>query len=203
MKKGIYDKNSLLTFKEITGRGKKYTLFTFEDGPVWDSYTEAFLFRHNDDVSVDVVETFGDVIEKLNNNGRVIEDINLGLNFSIFADIDSLNEEGYFTGEPSIYDDKVSVMIDNISGHYSFGGEESDTKPFSVVARDKGTEVLDGHLFITNFSDFVIGLNKIGFELEGISSFNDVKTKILNGEKAEGMVSLTTEKEKVYKKSEK
>ncbi len=203
MKKGICDKNSLLTFKEITERGKKYTLFTFEDGPVWDSYTEAFLFRHNDDVSVDVVETFGDVIEKLNNNGRVIEDINLGLNFSIFADVDSLNEEGYFIGEPSIYDDKVSVIIDNISGHYSVGGEENGTKPFSVIARDKGTEVLDGHLFITNFSDFVIGLNKIGFELEGISSFNDVKTKILNGEKAEGMVSLTTEKEKVYKKSEK
>ena len=203
MKKGICDRNSLLAFKEMLERGKKYTLFTFEDGPVWDSYTEAFLFRHNDDVSVDVVETFGDILEKINNDGRVIDDIKLGLNFSIFADTDSLNEEGYFASEPSIYDDKVSVMIDNISGHYSLGREGSDTKSFSVIARDKGTEILDGHLFITNFSDFVIGLNKLGFELEGISSFNDVKTKILNGEKAEGSVSLTTEKEKVYKKSEK
>ena len=79
MKKGIYDRKSLLTFKEIAERGKQYTLFSYGDGPIWDVYTGAFLFRHNADVSVDIIETFGDVIEKLNNNGRVIEDIILGL----------------------------------------------------------------------------------------------------------------------------
>ena len=47
------------------------------------------------------------------------------------------------------------------------------------------------------------GLNKIGFELEEIASFDDVKTRVLNGEKAQGSVSLATTKDRVYKKSDK
>ena len=203
MKKGIYDRKSLLTFKEIAERGKQYTLFSYGDGPVWDVYTEAFLFRHNADVSVDIIETFGDVIEKLNNNGRVIEDITLGLDFSIFVDTNSLDDNGYLVGEPSVYNDKVSVRIDNISGHYSDGRDDTNSKSFSIIAGEKGSELLDGHSCITNFSDFVIGLNKIGFELEEIASFDDVKTRVLNGEKAQGSVSLATTKDRVYKKSDK
>lgn len=172
-------------------------------GPIWDICTEAFLFRHNADVSVDIIETFGDVIEKLNNNGRVIEDITLGLDFSIFVDTDSLDDDGYFAGEPRVYDDKVSVRIDSISGHYNDKKEADGSKSFSIIAGEKDSKLLDGHSCITNFSDFVIGLNKIGFELEEITSFDDVKTRVLNGEKAQGTVSLATTKDRVYKKSDK
>lgn len=63
--------------------------------------------------------------------------------------------------------------------------------------------LLGTQMFTTNFSTLVIGLNKLGFELNGVSTFDEVKDGVLHGDKTVGSISLVAEKSKVYKKSEK
>lgn len=196
IKRKLSDVNSILMYKKLLEKPEKYILCNYEEGPLWVETTEAELYRETVDASSDITNVFTEALGRLGTGVRNVTDISVGLDFSIYVDSDSLDENGQYTDEVKVLNDKVSIIIDSISGHYN--GEKS----FEI--KDDDFETLFGNQqFTTDFSTLVIGLNKLGFELGGISSFSEIKNSVLNGEKAVGTISLATEKTKTYKKSEK
>ena len=191
----LNDRNSLLMYKQLLEKKERYVLCNYEDGPIGPEVSEAEIYRDTTDVSSNVTSVFADVLEKLGNGARDVSDISIGLDFSVFVDSRSINENGEYTCEPRVLGDKVSVVIDSISGHYD--GE----KKFEMNADED--LLLGTQMFTTNFSTLVIGLNKLGFELNGVSTFDEVKDGVLHGDKTVGSILLVAEKSKVYKKSEK
>lgn len=196
IKRKLSDVNSILMYKQLLEKPEKYILCNYEEGPLGVETIEAELYRETVDVSSDITNIFTETLRRLGTGVRNVSDISIGLDFSIFVDCDSLDENGQYTESPKVLNDKISVIVDSISGHYN--GEKS----FEIIGDDFET-LFGNQQFTTDFSTLVIGLNKLGFELGGISSFGEVKERVLKGEKAIGTVSLTTEKNKVYKKSEK
>lgn len=196
IKRKLSDVNSILMYKQLLEKPEKYILCNYEEGPLGVETTEAELYGETVDVSSDITNIFTETLRKLGTGVRNVSDISIGLDFSIFVDCDSLDENGQYTESPKVLNDKISVIVDSISGHYN--GEKS----FEIIGDDFET-LFGNQQFTTDFSTLVIGLNKLGFELGGISSFGEVKERVLKGEKTIGTVSLTTEKNKVYKKSEK
>lgn len=194
-KKKLCDRNSLLMYKKLLEKEERYVLCNYEDGPIGPEVSEAEIYRDTTDISSNVTSVFAEVLEKLGNGARNVSDISIGLDFSIFVDSESFDDEGEYACEPRVLRDKVSVIIDTISGHYD--GE----KKFEINADED--LLLGTQMFTTNFSTLVIGLNKLGFELNGVSTFDEVKENVLYGKKTVGNISLVTEKSKVYKKSEK
>lgn len=196
IKRKLSDVNSILMYKQLLEKPEKYILCNYEEGPLGVETTEAELYRETVDVSSDITNIFTETLRRLGTGVRNVSDISIGLDFSIFVDCDSLDENGQYTESPKVLNDKISVIVDSISGHYN--GEKS----FEIIGDDFET-LFGNQQFTTDFSTLVIGLNKLGFELGCISSFGEVKERVLKGEKAIGTVSLTIEKNKVYKKSEK
>ena len=196
IKRKLSDVNSILMYKQLLEKPEKYILCNYEEGPLWVETTEAELYRETVDISSDITNIFTETLRKLGTGVRNDSDILIGLDISVFVDCDSLDENGQYTESTKVLNDKISVIVDSISGHYN--GEKS----FEIIGDDFET-LFGNQQFTTDFSTLVIGLNKLGFELGGISSFGEVKERVLKGEKAIGTVSLTTEKNKVYKKSEK
>ncbi len=192
----LSDRNSILTYKKLLEKPERYILCNYEEGPLWVETTEAELYRETVDASFDITNVFTETLRRLGTGVRNVSDISIGLDFSIFVDSDSLDENGQYTESVKVLNDKVSVVVDSISGHYN--GEKS----FEIIGDDFET-LFGNQQFTTDFSTLVIGLNKLGFELGGISSFGEIKDNVLNGEKSVGTISLVTEKTKTYKKSEK
>ena len=198
MIRGLYNKDSLIKYNELLDRKEMYSAYDNEAGPAWNLLSDAEIYRKCENATDDIILVFGDLLKHLHDNNTKVNDLSLGLSFSVFVDDDSITEEGELKDSPKVLSDYVEVVIDNVSGH------TTNNQEFSVDTLSGPESLYDRSLFVTRFSDFVIGLNKAGFTLDGLDSFGDVKEKVLSGEKASGTINLGMEKESVkeYRKSD-
>ena len=130
IKRKLSDVNSILMYKQLLEKPEKYILCNYEEGPLGVETTEAELYRETVDVSSDITNIFTETLRRLGTGVRNVSDISIGLDFSIFVDCDSLDENGQYTESPKVLNDKISVIVDSISGHYN--GEKS----FEIIGDD-------------------------------------------------------------------
>lgn len=198
MIRGLYNKDSLIKYNKLLNKNESYMSYTGEDGPSWSILSEAEIYRKCENATDDVVLVFADLLTHLHDNDTKVKDLSLGLSFGVFVDEDSITVEGEIKPSPKVLNDYVEVVMNGVSGH------TNNDQEFAIDVTSCPESLYENSVFITRFSDFVVGLNKAGFVLDGLTSFADVKGKVLSGEKAFGTIDFGIEKEDVkeYQKSD-
>lgn len=198
MIRGLYNKDSLIRYNKLLGKSERYMSYNGDDGPSWTVLSEAEIYRKCENATDDVILVFADLLKHLHDNGSKVKDLSLGLSFGVFVEDNSITEDGNLKSSPKVLNDYVEVVINGVSGH------TSNDQEFTVDALSGPESLYLNSVFITRFSDFVVGLNKAGFVLDGLDSFGDVKGQVLSDERASGTINLGIEKESVkeYQKSD-
>ena len=88
----------------------------------------------------------------------------------------------------------LGVMITDVSGHYNSGDK------FTIDDKESG--IINGTVYPVTYTELVLGLKCMGFEIEGADDFNEICKNSLSDKVALGRVTYGTEKEKVMVKSD-
>lgn len=171
--------------------------------PLYTSETEDEIFKKIDSsgVAEAVTDAVGDAVADLVRVGEDFEAVSLPVSFSIFLNVDDINEEGEYVNEVRTLHDYVGVEFP-LKNEYSYRGKhDMKTYVYHEPAEDSDEEL--DQLYGTgrvSFSDFVVALNERGFELEGIKSFGEIKNACLNGKSPQAEVTVAVTKNKVHTK---
>lgn len=182
----------LKTYKRLAESKDKYLLYVPEMGYDMDTETnEADLFRKSVDFSKVAITAFADTIEL---KGGDIRDMSLGLCFYPYVNKEDTLLNGFLVDDARPLKNYLGVMITDVSGHYNSGDE------FTIDGKESG--IVNGKVYPVTYTGLVLGLNGLGFELEGADDFKEICKNTLSDKVALGKVTYGIEKEKVMVKSD-
>lgn len=171
--------------------------------PFYTSETEDEIFKKLDSsgVAEAVTDAVGDAVADLVRVGEDFEAVSLPVSFSIFLNVDDINEEGEYAEEARTLHDYVGVEFP-LKNEYSYKGKHDiKTYVYHEPAEDSDEELDELYgTGLASFSDFVIALNERGFELEGIKSYSEIKKACLEGKSPQAEVTVAVSKDKVHTK---
>ena len=153
--------------------------------------SEADLFRESVDFSKVAITAFADTIELKGGN---IKDMSLGLCFYPYINKEDTLLNGFLVDDARPLKNYLGVMITDVSGHYNSGDK------FTIDDKESG--IINGTVYPVTYTELVLGLKCMGFELEGTDDFNEICKNALSDKVALGRVTYGTEKEKVMVKSD-
>ena len=182
----------LKTYKRLAESKDKYLLYVPEMGYDMDTETnEADLFRKSVDFSKVAITAFADTIEL---KGGDIRDMSLGLCFYPYINKEDTLLNGFLVDDARPLKNYLGVMITDVSGHYNSGDK------FTIDDKESG--IVNGTVYPVTYTELVLGLKCMGFEIEGADDFNAICKNALSDKVALGRVTYGTEKEKVMVKSD-
>lgn len=182
----------LKTYKRLAESKDKYLLYVPEMGYDMDTETsEADLFRESVDFSKVAITAFADTIELKGGN---IRDMSLGLCFYPYVNKEDALLNGFLVDDARPLKNFLGVMITDVSGHYNSGDK------FTIDDKESG--IINGTVYPVTYTELVLGLKCMGFEIEGADDFNEICKNSLSDKVALGRVTYGTEKEKVMVKSD-
>lgn len=182
----------LKTYKRLAESKDKYLLYVPEMGYDMDTETnEADLFRKSVDFSKVAITAFADTIELKGGN---IKDMSLGLCFYPYINKEDTLLNGFLVDDARPLKNYLGVMITDVSGHYNSGDK------FTIDDKESG--IINGTVYPVTYTELVLGLKCMGFEIEGADDFNAICKNALSDKVALGRVTYGTEKEKVMVKSD-
>ena len=182
----------LKTYKRLAESKDKYLLYVPEMGYDMDTETnEADLFRKSVDFSKVAITAFADTIEL---KGGDIRDMSLGLCFYPYVNKEDTLLNGFLVDDARPLKNYLGVMITDVSGHYNSGDK------FTIDDKESG--IINGTVYPVTYTELVLGLKCMGFEIEGADDFNAICKNALSDKVALGRVTYGTEKEKVMVKSD-
>lgn len=182
----------LKTYKKLAESKDKYLLYVPEMGYDMDAEVrEADLFRGVVDFSKVAITAFADTIEL---KGGDVRDMSLGVCFYPYVNKEDTLSNGFLAENARPLKNYLGVMITDVSGHYNSGEE------FSIDDKESG--IVNGKVYPVTYTGLVLGLNGLGFELEGADDFNEICKNTLSDNVALGRVTYGIEKEKVVVKSD-
>lgn len=182
----------LKTYKRLAESKDKYLLYVPEMGYDMDTETnEADLFRKSVDFSKVAITAFADTIEL---KGGDIRDMSLGLCFYPYINKEDTLLNGFLVDDARPLKNYLGVMITDVSGHYNSGDK------FTIDDKESG--IINGTVYPVTYTELVLGLKCMGFEIEGADDFNAICKNALSDKVALGRVTYGTEKEKVMVKSD-
>ena len=182
----------LKTYKRLAESKDKYLLYVPEMGYDMDTETsEADLFRESVDFSKVAITAFADTIELKGGN---IKDMSLGLCFYPYINKEDTLLNGFLVDDARPLKNYLGVMITDVSGHYNSGDK------FTIDDKESG--IVNGTVYPVTYTELVLGLKCMGFEIEGADDFNAICKNALSDKVALGRVTYGTEKEKVMVKSD-
>lgn len=182
----------LKTYKRLAESKDKYLLYVPEMGYDMDTETsEADLFRESVDFSKVAITAFADTIELKGGN---IKDMSLGLCFYPYINKEDTLLNGFLVDDARPLKNYLGVMITDVSGHYNSGDK------FTIDDKESG--IINGTVYPVTYTELVLGLKCMGFEIEGADDFNAICKNALSDKVALGRVTYGTEKEKVMVKSD-
>ncbi len=183
----------LKMYKKLAECKDKYLLYVPELGYDLNAeVSEADLFREVVDFSKVAITAFADVIQLTAGNVR---DISLDLCFYPFVNKEDTLSDGFLKEDARPLKNYLGVMIDGISGHYN----SSETFTIDEL---KGSKIITGKVYPVTYTGLVLGLNGLGFELDGADSFNLICKNAFSDTIVHGKVTFGIEKEKVMVKSD-
>lgn len=188
------NRDDLLLLKKSFDNKKKYTQYLPEEGPLYNELTEAEILQSmSSSQAVDgVMEMLKLMVVSLSSQDVSYNGIGLVPTFSVFVDNDYISEDGYITSSKAILKDYVGISF---ARGYVYSGR-SHAKVFPV-----GDFEESANIFYTSFNDFVIGLNECGLELDGITSFADIKKLVSEDKTPNGTIRVSFSKNKTYQKN--
>lgn len=182
----------LKTYKRLAESKDKYLLYVPEMGYDMDTETsEADLFRESVNFSKVAITAFADTIEL---KGGDIRDMSLGLCFYPYINKEDTLLNGFLVDDARPLKNYLGVMITDVSGHYNSGDK------FTIDDKESG--IINGTVYPVTYTELVLGLKCMGFEIEGADDFNAICKNALSDKVALGRVTYGTEKEKVMVKSD-
>ena len=188
----ILNKKDLLQFKSGFDNKKRYMQYIGGEGPLYDYLTEDKIILMLDPFqAVDSsLQLMKNMIIHLSSEDNSYSGIAICPRFSVFVDSDFISEEGNITNKKGILNDYVGISFPK---GYVYSGRKG--KVFSV---DELPE--NEYIVYSRFSDFVILLNEAGLELDGISSFDDIRDIISNDMDPLGKIEVSFNKKRSYSK---
>lgn len=187
------NREDLIRLKAGFDSSKRYSEYIFEEGLLNSDLTkEQIIFRNEARRAICYIEhLFEDTVLDLSCSNIPYDKVSISPVFSIFVDNDAVDENGNIIDlDNGIVSDYVGVIFEPIQ---VFDADKEVNTEYDV-------DYDSIPLFYTKFSDLIIGLNELGYEVEGISSFGDVCSKILANEKPVGEIAVQFTKEKVLER---
>lgn len=191
----VLNKKDLLQLKSGFDNKKRYMQYIGEEGPLYDCFTEDKIILMSDSLrAVDSsLQIMKNMIINLSSEDSSYSGIAICPRFSVFVDGDFISEDGQITNKKGILDDYVGISFPK---GYVYSGRSG--KVFSVAELPESECIV-----YSRFSDFVILLNEAGLELDGISSFDDIRDIISNDMDPLGKIELSFNKKRSYSKTKK
>lgn len=183
----------LKMYKKLAESKDRYLLYVPELGYDLNAeVSEADLFREVVDFSKVAITAFADVIEL---KGGSVKDMSLDLCFYPFVNKEDILSDGFLKEDARPLKNYLGVMIDGVSGH------DSSLEPFTIDD-EKESKIITGKVYPVTYTGLVLGLNGLGFQLEGADDFNKICETALSDKVALGKVTYGIEREKVMVKSD-
>ncbi len=186
-------KSDLVLLKRSFDNQKRYSQYVGGDGSLYENLTENQILSMTDsDLAVNTVTTvMREMILYLSNSDVSYNGIAVCPLFSVFVDNDFIDEKGNIANKKGILDDYVGISFDKA---FVYSGR-THSEVFPITSIDDAQYILYG-----KFSDFVLGLNECGLDLEGITSFNDIRELIYEDKRPFGKVAVSFKKTRPYTK---
>ncbi len=186
-------KDDLVRLKASFDCGCKYSQYVGGDGPVYDELSyDQIISMSNSEVAVNSsIKLMRDMILFLSNRDISYNGIAICPIFSIFVNNDYIDKNGNIVSMDGILDDYVGISFD-MGYVYS---KKNYSKVFQISEVDDNEDI-----FYCRFSDFVIGLNECGFELERISNFRELSKLVFEGKQPVGKIPISFKTSKLYNK---
>ncbi len=183
----------LKTYKRLAESKDRYLLYVPEMGYDMDpEVSEADLFRGSVDFSKVAITAFADAIEIMDGD---VSDMSLGLCFYPYVNKEDALLDGTLVENARPLKNYLGVMITDVSGHNNSGEEFN-------VSYSGNSKIVNGKVYPVTYTGLVLGLNGLGFQLEGADDFNKICETALSDKVALGKVTYGIEREKVMVKSD-
>lgn len=187
------NKDDLILLKRSFDNKKKYSQYIGKDGSLYENLNEQQILSMIDsnsavEASIDIMKQ---MILMLSNSDVSYNGIAVCPEFSVFVDNDFVDENGDIVNKKGILEDYVGISF--CRGYVYSGRTHSEV--FKIDEFEDGQRI-----FYSRFSDFVIGLNECGLELDGISNFDDIRQVIFDDKRPYGKISVSFKKTRPYAK---
>ncbi len=188
------NKNDLVYLKQSFSNKNKYTQFIGEDGPLYDALTEQEILEMIDtEAAVNgSITLLKEMITYLSNNDTSYNGIAICPSFSVFVDTNFISEDGNITNKRAILNDYVGISFNYGYFYYRRSGK--------MLQIDEFEDDSNMRIFYSKLSDFIVGLNECGLELERISNFDDIRQLICENKEPLGKIAVSFKKTNSYSK---
>lgn len=185
------NKADLMQLKRSFDNSKRYSQYIGGDGSLYQNLTEQQILSLVDsdeavNASIGILKS---MILFLSNNDVSYNGIAIYPVFSVFVDNDYVDEDGNIINKKAILNDYIGISFDK---GYVYS-KRTHSEVFQITDFEECQDVYYGR-----FSDFVIALNEAGFDLEGISSFEDIRKLTYEDKKPFGKIAVSFNKKSSY-----
>lgn len=188
-------KEDLIRLKSSFDTNERYCQYGGGAGILCDKISIEQILLSND--SVEAVSSAEELLRvaicNLSSNDVLYDELVISPFFSIFVDERALDENGEIIDyENGIIKDYVGVTFLPVMAY-----NDGISIDVDKMIKEKRASYDEKKLtYYTRFSDFIIKLNEFGYELSGISNFNDICNRICHDESAVGDICISFKNEK-------